>query len=252
MIDSQSMRRTRVITAGLLASSLVPAVIAAEPLAAPEDATAWKSSAAVGVTLTSGNSDTLMVNGSLLTGKKWDQNELAFGANFTYGEDSDQVNASSAGGFGQYNRLFTERLYGFLRLDALHDDIAKIDYRVSLSPGIGYYLLKDDKFTLALEAGPGYVFERLDGHEQDYLTLRFGERFTWKINDRARLWQMFDYQPRAEEWSDYVLNAEIGIETDITKSLSLRVAAMDTYRSVPAAGREENDFKLIAGVAYKF
>ena len=49
-----------------------------------------------------------------------------------------------------------------------------------------------------------------------------------------------------------MLTAEAGIETDITNHLSLRVVAQDVYRSLPPEDRKENDFRLMAGVAYKF
>lgn len=216
------------------------------------DPKAWKTSASAGMTLTSGNTDTMMVNASILSDRKWDRNELSLGASATYGETDDETTASSVSGFGQYNRLFSDRVYGYFRVDALHDDIAKVDYRVSLSPGVGYYFVKTPKVTLSGEVGPGLVFERLDGDETTYFTLRFGEKFTWQINERARFWQMLDYSPKVDEWSDYVINAEAGIETDITKHLALRLAALDSYRSCPAPGRKENDFKFIASAVYKF
>ncbi|OQC65887.1 MAG: hypothetical protein BWX48_02067 [Verrucomicrobia bacterium ADurb.Bin006] len=224
---------------------------AADPLADP---TAWKSSAAISVALTRGNSETLMVNGSVLSEKKWSRNELSLGAGVTYGEDEDSVNASSINGFAQYNRLFSDRFYGYGRVDALHDDIADVDYRVALSPGVGYYFIKNDKITLSGEAGPGIVFERLHNMDDEaYWTVRFGEKFTWQINDRSRFWQTLDYVPRVDAWDeDYVLTAEAGIETDITNHLSLRVVAQDVYRSLPPEDRKENDFRLMAGVAYKF
>jgi len=228
---------------------------AAEATADPAvDPTAWKSSAAISVTLTAGNSDTMMVNGSVLSEKKWARNELSLGAGVTYGEDEDDVNASAVTGFGQYNRLFSDRFYAYARTDALHDDIAKVAYRVTLGPGAGYYFIKNDKFTLSGEAGPGIVFEKLfDEDDRAYWTVRFGEKFTWQINERSRFWQTVDYSPKVDEWvDDYVLTAEAGIETDITKHLALRVVAQDVYRSRPAEDREENDFRLMAGVAYKF
>lgn len=248
-------------------STLVSPVIAAD---APEDATRWKTSAAVSAALTRGNSETLMINANVITEKKWEKNELSFGASATYGEDHDNVNASVLSAFGHYNRLFTERFYGYAHVDAYHDDVADIAYRVTLSPGVGYYLIKNDKITLSGEVGPGFVMEKLaaerqigtnlDGSpimerywdEREYLTLRLSEKFTWKISDHARFWQFLDYNPKIDDWADYFLVAEAGIETDITKHLALRLVAQDTYRSEPAAGREENDFKLMAGVAYKF
>src|SRR5690242_387038 len=51
----------------------------------------WQSSASAGLTLTRGNSDTLLATLSLGTGKKWDQNELSLGADGTYGQTKQTV-----------------------------------------------------------------------------------------------------------------------------------------------------------------
>src|SRR5689334_24289313 len=97
--------------------------------------TPWDISAAAGLTLTRGNSKTLLFTGNVLGEKKWDQkNELSLGVDGVYGENSGVKNAESLHGFGQYNRLFNERLFGYLRLEGLHDAIADIKYRLTVSP----------------------------------------------------------------------------------------------------------------------
>ena len=57
-----------------------------------------------------------------------------------------------------------------------------------------------------------------------------------------------------DKFSNYIVNAEVGIEADLTadRKLSLRAVLMDTFNSQPAAGREKNDVKLITAIAYKF
>lgn len=233
---------------GLVALALP---VGAQDAAAPKST--WKTTASLGAAMTRGNSDTVTANATLNSERKWAQNELLFGASATYGETDDTTTAANAAGFLQYNRLFSERLFGLVRVDALHDDVADIAYRLTFSAGAGYYLVKNDKITLSVEAGPGYVLEKYHHQDQrEHATIRFGEKFTWQISKTARLWQSLDYAPKIDDWADYLLTAEIGIATKITESLDLRVVATDTYRSEPAPGRTENDFKLVAGVGYTF
>ncbi len=234
----------------LFAQAPAPAPAADAPK--PEDKTAWVSSASLGLSLTRGNSKTLLATGNVLTEKKWEQNELRFGADATYGEDHETKNAESIHGFGQYNRLFTEKLFGYLRLDALHDAVADVDYRLTLSPGIGYYVIKNEKTTLSGEVGPGFVMEKQGKHQKEYLTLRVAERFEHKLNDRVRIWQSLEYLPQVDDFNNYIVNGEIGLDTSLTKKLSLRVFAVDTYDNVPAPDRQKNDLKLVTAIAYKF
>ena len=218
----------------------------------PMTAPAWDTSAALGLTVTRGNSDTLLFTGNILTGKKWDQNELAFGADATYAENNSVKNAESFHGFGQYNRLFTERLYGYMRLDALHDAIADIEYRLTLSPGAGYYFIKNESTKLSGEVGPGFIYEKQGDDSRGYVTLRLAERFDHKVNDRVKIWQSVEILPQVDNFSNYIVNAELGVETSLTTKLSLRTYLQDTYDNEPAPGREKNDLKLVAAVAYKF
>ena len=55
-----------------------------------------------------------------------------------------------------------------------------------------------------------------------------------------------------DKLENYIINFEIGIETSITKSFSLKTFVDDSYASQPATGRQKNDFKLVSGIAYKF
>ena len=237
-----------------LSAALAQEASPAAPIAAEPDAKvpAWETSAALGLTLTRGNSETLLFSGSILSEKKWDMNEVRLGADATYGEDRDVKNAEAVHGFGQYNRLFTERAFGYLRLDALHDAVADVEYRVTISPGVGYYFIKNERTTLSGEVGPGYIFEKLGSNTDEYATLRIAERFEHKFNDRVKLWQSVEFLPQVDDFSNYLVNSEIGIDTSLTDKLSLRVFAIDTYDSEPAEGRDKNDLKLVTAIAYKF
>jgi len=213
----------------------------------------WDISASAGLTLTRGNSKTLLGTANLNGVKKWDQNELSLGADGVYGENNGTKNAESAHAFAQYNRLFSDRFFGYLRVDGLHDAIAAVDYRINVGPGVGYYFIKETATTLRGEFGPGYLYEKQkDGTSHSYMTLRLAERLDHKLNDHVKIWESVEILPQVNKFSNYLLNAEIGVESAMTKHLALQTYIQDTYHSEPAAGRVKNDIKLVAGVKYKF
>jgi len=224
----------------------------------PAEKEGWKGDVFLGATLSRGNSDTFLGNLTLDAKRKWPKDELAFGASAGYGEsevDGDtQKNTEYLRGFGQYNRLFTEKFYGGLRVDGEYDAIAGVDYRAKISPIAGYYFIKKPKTTLSGELGPSFVFENLKSEPADsYVGFRVGERFEHKLTDTTRIWQSFEYIPQVERWSEkYLLNAEAGIDAAITKKASLSLVLQDNFNSEPSTGRKQNDFRLIAGLRYKF
>ena len=248
--------RLALTTALLIGTSLVSTrgQTAAATNAPPPPKNPWETTAAAGFTLTSGNSETMLATLSLDTKRKWERNEAAFGVAGAYGEDKDVANNEFVNAFGYYNRLLTDRLYAGLRADFNYDGIADLSYRVTISPLIGYYLIKATNTTLAVETGPSVVFEKYQSQAEDtYLGIRFGERFEHKLSATTKIWQSASYVPAVDNWTErYIITAEAGIDTAITKNWSLRVMVQDVYNSQPATGRKNNDLRLIAGTAYKF
>ena len=221
----------------------------------PEKKPAWEGLVAFGLTITSGNSDTLLANASARANKKWPKDELRLSLDATYGENDGDKSVEQVKASSQYNRTFgtEDRWYVYGRVEALHDAIADIDGRFTLGPGMGYYFVKNKKTSLSGEAGPGAVIEKVDDKDwETYYTLRIADRFEYKINDRAKIWQTAEFMPDVSDFENYIVNVEIGIESGVTKSWALRVVFQDTYDNEPSPGSKSNDLKLIAGMAYKF
>jgi putative salt-induced outer membrane protein YdiY len=218
----------------------------------------WETTAAAALTLTRGNSETLLVTLSLDTKRKWARDEVYLGASGGYGEnkvnDVNTKNTEFLQGYGQYNHLFTDRFYGALRLDGQYDGIAGIEYRFKVSPMVGYYFIKNDRMTLAGEAGPTLIYEHLDGQDpHGYWAARLAERWDYKLTTTTKVWESLEYLPKVDDWAkNYLLNFEAGIDTAISKAWSLRVVFQDQYASEPASGRKQNDLRLLAGTAYSF
>jgi putative salt-induced outer membrane protein len=213
---------------------------------------AWESSVSVGLSLTRGNSDTLLTTAAFKTRKKTPENEYMFGMDGSYGKNDSVKNNETLHGVGQYNHLFGERFYGFFNLEGLHDGIADLQYRFTLSPGAGYYFIKETNTTLAGEVGPALIFQRLGGVDTAYASLRLAERFEHKFNDNARVWQKVEFLPQVNKPDNFLINAEIGLEASISKKLSLQVTLQDNFVNQPAPRRKDNDVKLISSLVYKF
>lgn len=212
----------------------------------------WDVSAELGFTLTSGNSDTLLLTGRLVGKREWTKSRVELGIAGAYGEDTSVANVQTVRGWGQYDRDITERWYWLGRVDALHDGIADINYRVTLGPGIGYFFIRKELTQLSAEAGVSYVFEEKGGSQSGYFAARIAEGFEHSFNDRVKLVQVFEIFPQVDNVENWFMNFAIGIETSLSQKLSLTATFFDTYNNIPASGRKHNDIKFITGVKYKF
>jgi putative salt-induced outer membrane protein YdiY len=214
------------------------------------DTKGWEASLNAGLNLTRGNKDTLLANGGIAAFRSFGQNEIRLGLDGAYGKTEEEQTVGNAKAAANYKRKLAHA-YGYVDASVLEDTIADIDYRAMIGPGVGYYVLDNSRAKLGLEAGVSYVYERVAGVQDDYVACRFAERLDVKLSDTAKCWEAVEYLPAIEDFQQYLLNAEAGIEAAINAHLSLRVVVQDAYNSRPGADREYNDLILTAGVSYR-
>ena len=221
----------------------------------------WDSVASLDLTLTRGNSHTFLGAVTINSTHKSPEDEFLLGGSAGYGNTTTkQANGSETTtetanflkGYGQWNHLFTEKLYAGLRFDAVRDNVAHIDYRFIVSPLAGYYFIKQTNVFLCGEAGPSYVAQDLGGDSSSYIAARVAERFEYKFKTGSRIWESLEWLPQVDKFDNWIANAEIGISAPISKALDVRLVAQDTYNNQPAAGLLKNDLKLLAGVGVRF
>lgn len=213
-------------------------------------ASPWDVSFDTGLSYSSGNTDSLSLRAGLDAKRLTDADELYFGAGLTYGELDDAVTNESVYAFAQYNKLLSDSLYFGLRSDFLYDDIAALDYRVSVAPLLGLYVIKNDRTTLALEAGAGYQWEDQAGVASEYAVAHFAERFTHEICPGVTLWQTFGFSPELDDFDNYTFTARAGLETTLSERWSILTYVEDKYDNKVAAGIEQNDIGVYTALSY--
>ena len=178
------------------------------------------------------------------------ENELYLGADYYFGENEGQESVNNIYAFGSYKRMFAGNTYWGLGADYRSDEIADIDYRISALPVLGHYLIKDDATQLAFETGPAYVWQKLGGAEEGYFALNLSERFSHTFGNGIRFTQSLSYMAEAADFGNYLLVADAGLEMPISSHWAVKTLVRDIFNSEPAAGREENDLSVLAGLSY--
>ena len=189
----------------------------------------WQQTLTLGLTMARGNQDSSLATGKFLAQRKSATNEFSLGLDGAYGENNTIKNYETLHGFGQANHFFTRHAFAFGRIDGLHDGIKDIDYRFTVSPGVGQ----------------GSV-------DETYAAWRVAERFEYKLNATTRLWQGAEFIPQVDKPENYIVNADLGIEVAITKKMGLQIYLQDNFVSQPVAGYKNNDLRLVSGVSFKF
>lgn len=240
---------------GLLLTSFLSTPIAfaedaKEPLTLPGAKNDWEVTGAAGLTLADGNAETLAYSLQLLASRVTDIDEIYLDADYFYADDRGLETSNALRLNAQYNRLLTEQFYyGFIG-SYLSDQVAEIDYRFDTNALLGYYLWKNERSSLAIEAGPGYTWEDQGGVTDSYASLRFAEKFEYRFSNRSKFWQSVIFTPQVDDFDNHLIIAEAGIDTLITNNWSLRTFVRHRIDNTPAVGLEKGDTSVLVGLAY--
>lgn len=252
-----TLHRATVIGVASVAGMLARAeIMRAEAVARP-----WKASLSLGVSLTRGNSETLLTQGAFEAERKGEVHGIRLGAQGNYGETETiaegggsrtDVNVQTAKAYAEYRRGLTGRMYGAFNSEVSHDYVADLRYRLLIGPGLGFDLLRRERADWSADLGVSYRHDRLrDDTTEDTVSLRLAERAQYRFQAGAKIWQSAEYLPSVEDLSDYLLSAEVGSEAAMNARLNLRVVLQDKYDSTPPTGRKSNDVLLTAGLSWK-
>ena len=212
----------------------------------------WDSSLDLGLTLTRGNSDTSLFTTNYKAQKKVDQDEYFTGIGYTFGQDTGSTITDELTGFFNWNRLVSDSDYFGLKLEGRKDAIANIDYRLQGSALYGHYFIKNDTTNFSVEGGPGFTTVSLGGVETNTSHVYVGEKASHKLTDNTNLTQSFSGYASLDDLDRYNMVFNIGVDTAMSESMSLKVFLENKYESTPAAGSTNNDLRLVSGISYKF
>lgn len=243
------------LAGAFLNSSAFAACEKDDPCAPKKELNAWDKSLAVGFNLTKGNSDTTLLTILGNANRETTEDLIDFGLAYNFGDDKnaedesgDSTTRNDVRANASYDYKYTERAYVGAGTKFLYDEIALVDYRVNLNPNLGYFLVKDPTFSFALEGGPGYTFEKVDGVDDNYLSPRIADRFEWIISCTSKLFQSAEVLLDVNDSENYIVNAELGVEAALNSRLSLVVALRNTYDNLPAVGVDKNDLTVISAL----
>lgn len=212
----------------------------------------WERNVSLGFNQTRGNSDTLLYRVAARGEQVADRYEWLIELNWTYGESDKEKNNEFGRFLMEHKRLLGKRWYAEAMLEASYDAVKDLDYRVIVGPALGYFFLRDKTFRLSTEIGPSYVAQKQGGESEEFIALRLAENFSYRINKQLRVWQSIEYLPRIDDYEQYLLNSEVGVESAISTAMSLGITLQHRYDNRPAEDAKRNDLFLVSTLKYTF
>lgn len=220
---------------------------------------AWHGSIKAGAMFQRGNTYTDSVNVGFDLNRRSDDDRFVAKGQYNFGRERDQdtgVVSTSSDNWevqGKYDYFFTPKWYGFVSALVGKDRIQDLNLRFIPSAGVGYQWVESAKMNFNTEAGLAWVYEDYETQEtKDDISLRLAYHFDYRFNERVSMFHNLEYLPSLEDFGSYLIKADVGLRSDITKSMFVEGKIEETYNSEPAPGNSRHDTKYIVGVGWKF
>jgi len=221
---------------------------------------ALKQSLNFGFANTSGNTDTLNVNGkydlSMTTlGYANQALKLAFDAGAFYTEnDSIKDNEEYTANLG-LEQFITNGWLGYASMNWLRNEFRNYDNKYAIGTGIGKELYNDGQHSLKAKLGLAYNIEDYtnDQEEEEFGSLNEYLEYNNKLNKISNLYIKLGSLQNFDDFSeDYEALVVAGLNFAVADNISLSIEQEVSYDNTPAVGFDDTDTKSIVRVGYNF
>ncbi|HSV13623.1 MAG TPA: DUF481 domain-containing protein, partial [Tepidisphaeraceae bacterium] len=128
--------------------------------------------------------------------------------------------------------------------------------RSTTSGGLGYYIVKTEKNSIDLRAGPAFVWEKLfNGETHADASGLAGLRAVHTINDHVNLSQEILYTVAFSDTNRYQITGETALNVklpEVARGMGLKLAFRDDYDNGTSAPRKNNDTRLTLAMTLDF
>ena len=212
-------------------------------------------SVSFGLGLTSGNKDTVAINGSY--DLKFDpktRNVVRSSGLLLYGRTDGELSNEQYQVSVRDEYTIDTRAFVFGELRYLHDRFKGIRSLIAPTVGGGYRVLDRKDMSLSLSAGVGAVFEKdYDLGARTTAAVSFEEKFSRKLSASAALGQSISVLWNARDFGDGLYLFGVNLTSTLVGRAQLKVEALDTYKTRPPLPTlRRNDVALLTGIVVKF
>jgi hypothetical protein len=155
-------------------------------------------------------------------------------------------------GFVRQEYDVTARTFAFGSIDAEHDGVETLSYRLIPKVGAGYKIVSSEPLYVAVDAGVAFIYESFyDSPHNSYAALALGGEHKWKLPVLGvSSYSRVDYLPSiTDALDDYRLRGETGLLVPLLEQLSLKASVIDDYNAAPAEDTSANSLTTLLGLS---
>ena len=168
-----------------------------------------------------------------------------------YSESDENTSANKYNVELDYNHMINEKLYSYMGINYIKDQLSDYDYRLNIGPGLGYKFLEDEIQTIDIQGGLDYAYDKYnDGLKDNYLAGRTELNYKYTFSQSIEFKQMLSYLASFEDGEKYFAVSDSAIGVKMTQNLSLGVSYNMDYTN--KTEKEKLDTKFLTSLIIDF
>ena len=219
-----------------------------------------KQSIQLGFANTTGNTDTLNLNGRYAmsvttTGFREKALKIAFDTSaFLTENDGTRDNEEYTANLGLEQSIIDGWL-GYASINWLRNQFTNYDNDMAVGVGAGKELYNDGAHTLKAKLGVAYNVEDYSNDQENKKFASLNQYFEYnnKLNETSALYVKLGAMENFEDFSnDYQFTVVAGLHFAVAENLSVTIAEELRYDALPPVGFDKTDTKSIVRIGYSF
>ncbi len=218
-----------------------------------------KQSINLGFSNTTGNTDTLNLNGKYImafttVGYGNEALRVGFDASaFVTENNSVKDNEEFTANLG-LEQYITDGWLGYASVNWLRNEFRNFDNMFSVGAGVGKELFNDGQHSFKVKLGVAYNIEQYSNNqpEHTYTSLNEYLEYNNKLNDVSSLYVKVGSLQNFDDFGDYQVLAVAGLNFAVAENLSVSIEEEVRYDKIPPIGFKTTDTKTIVRVGYNF
>lgn len=201
-----------------------------------EKKTTWKTKLGLSYVNTKGNTETESYSSKLDISGEAHGNRYLVKSQYVVSSTAGVESANKLNTVLRAERVFTGRLFGFLGVTHLMDKFSGYDHRMSVGPGLGIDILKQEKQTLKGMLSSMYFYDDFAPAELDnetYPTAKTEVNYTRQIRENVSFSGNGDYLLSLVETEKYFATAELSLQVGISTHLAVGLGYQVNYQNKP-------------------
>lgn len=219
-------------------------------LAAYGEEKLWHSEIALGLVMTTGNTDEENINGRgdfTRDSEKWRQK---FHADILRSSKNNELTAQKLYASTKADYKFGDEQFFFGRVSYEDDRFSGFDRQIDFTLGYGQSLLETDKLKIEAHVGPGYRWSEFnDGASEGEAIVRIAGDLHWNLSDTA----VFEQVLSTEIGSDATISRSVSsLKTAILKQLAMKLSYTVKHNSKAPGATHKTDTEISVTLVYRF